>query len=84
VATNCWLVPGAMSGVAGVTVMDASECAGTVKVAVPWMLPEVAVIVDAPAATVVTVPLVELMVATEVLEEFQVTEVVMFWVELSE
>jgi len=48
------------------------------------MVPEVAVIDDVPAPVVVTIPFAELMVATEVFEEFQVTNVVMFWVELSE
>ena len=59
----------------------------TVSVAVPETLPNVAVIVVEPAATEVANPLEPaalLMVATAVVIDFQVTDVVRFCVELSE
>ena len=59
----------------------------TVSVAVPETLPDVAVIVVEPAATAVANPLEPaalLMLATDAVDEFQVTDVVRFCVELSE
>ena len=59
----------------------------TVSVVEPEMLPDVAVIVVVPAATEVAIPFdpaVLLMVATDSAEELQVTDVVMFFVLLSE
>ena len=47
------------------------------------MLPCVAVICVVPAATPVARPVVELIEANAVFEDFQVTAVVMFFVELS-
>jgi hypothetical protein len=67
--------------------MDTSVAAVTVWVVEFDMPPDVAVIVVVPAATAVTNPLEPaalLMVATPVLDEFQVTVVVRFCVELSE
>ena len=51
----------------------------TVRVVFPVILPEVAVMVVVPAATVVARPAL-LIVATEVLDELQATVVVISWV----
>ncbi len=86
-AANCLVVPFAMLGLAGVIARETSVAAVTVRVVDPDMLPDVAVIDVEPAATGVATPLEPaelLIVATPVLEELQVTEVVRFWVELSE
>jgi len=55
----------------------------TVRVVVPEILPDVAVIVATPCATAVARP-EELMVATDVLDDVQFTDIVMSFVELSE
>ena len=86
-AMNCRVVPRAMLGLAGVTVMDTSVAAVTVSMVDPDMLPDVAVIVVEPADADVARPLEPaalLIVATPPVDEFQVTDVVRFWVELSE
>ncbi len=87
VAVNCWVVPLATLGLAGVTARETSVAGVTVRVVDPDMLPDPAVIVVEPAAAGVATPLEPaalLIVATPVLEELQVTDVVRFWVELSE
>jgi len=84
---NCWLVPGAMLGLEGVTWIETRVAGLTVKVTEPEMLPEVAVIVVVPAAIDVAIPFEPaelLIVAAPVLEELQATRVVRFWVVLSE
>jgi hypothetical protein len=81
VAVNCWVVPATLVAVAGVTAME--DRVGTVRVAVPDLPLKVAVMVAEPAATPVARPLV-LTVAVDVLDEVQVTFVVIFWVEESE
>ena len=68
----------------GVTSMDVRVGAVTVSVAEPEMLPDVALIVVVPAATAVASPDELPIVATSVLDELQVTELVMSFVELSE
>jgi hypothetical protein len=55
----------------------------TVSAVEPVTVPDVAVIVVDPGATAVAIPVVAI-VAIDVLEEFQVTDDVRFWVELSE
>jgi len=55
----------------------------TVRVVFPEILPELAVMVAVPSPTAMARPPL-LTVATDVLEEAQVTCVVIFWVELSE
>ncbi len=73
--------PLAIEGLPGVTAIDNSVAAVTVRVADPEMLPSVAWIVVDPAATEVASPFdpVELLiVATPVLDEAQVTEAVRF------
>jgi hypothetical protein len=87
VAVNCWAVPRAMLGLAGVIAMDTSVAAVTVSVVDPDMLPSVAVIVVEPGVSDVARPLEPpalLMVATPAVNEFQVTDVVRFCVVPSE
>jgi hypothetical protein len=87
VALNCWVVPEAMLGLAGVTVMDTSVAAVTVSVVDPDAPPNIAVMVVAPADADVARPLEPdalLMVATPAVNEFQVTDVVRFCVVPSE
>ena len=84
---NCCLVPFAMLGVVGVTAMETSVAAVTVRVVAPDTLPDVAEIVVLPVAALVAKPaLPEALetVATEVLVEDQVAVVVKSWVVLSE
>ena len=78
VAVNCWVAPAAMLGLAGVTAIEDRVAAVTVRVVFPEILPEVAVMVAVPAATAVARPLL-LTVATDVLDELQVTCVVISW-----
>ena len=82
-AANCLVFPAGMLGLAGVTVMEDKVAAVTVKVVLPEMLPEVAVMVAVPAEAAVARPL-PLTGATDVLEECQVTCVVRSWLVPSE
>jgi len=75
VAVNCWEAPVVTAGLAGVTAMETKVGAVTVRSVDPPIVPEVAVIVAAPAATAVANP-AELMVATLAAEEVQVAEFV--------
>ena len=80
---NCWIVPSAIDGVAGVTAIDTSAAAVTVSVVDPFTVPEVAVIVAAPSVTVVASPIVGpalLIVATAGVSELHCTVAVMFCV----
>ena len=72
VAINCWVVPAGMLGAAGVTVMEDRVAEVTVRVVLPEILPEVAVMVAVPAERHVARPLL-LIVATNVFDEVQVT-----------
>ena len=86
-AINCCVAPRAMPGFTGVTSIDVSVTAITVRSVEPDMLSDDAVIVVVPPAKADANPLepdVLLIVATAVLDEFHVTDVVMFRVELSE
>jgi len=82
---NCFVVPLAIEGFAGVTAIDTSvgAVAVTVRVVEPLMAPEAALIVLVPAATPVASP-PALIVATLVVCEVHVTVLVKFCVELSE
>ena len=80
---NCWVVPLAMLGLAGVTAIDCRTAAVTVSTVEPVTPPSVALMVEVPAATPVASP-AAVMVATEVVAEAQVTWLVRFCVELSE
>ena len=78
-AVNCRVVPFAILGVVGVTVIVDRVAAVTVSVVLPETPPKVAVIVVVPAATDVARPCdppALLIVATAVLDELQVTWVV--------
>lgn len=83
-AVNCWVpVPAAMDAVGGATVMPVMVGLVTASAAVPQTLPEVALIVDEPAATPVARPALEI-VAVAVLLLDQVTVEVQVEVVLSE
>ncbi len=83
VAVNCWVVANDMAGLGGVTTMEDRVPGVTVRVVLPETVPEAAVIVAVPAAMAVARPLL-LTTATVVLDELQVTCVVMSWVVRSE
>ena len=55
-ATNCWVLPAAIDGVAGVTAIESSAAAVTVKVVFPLTLFRVVVIVAVPVALAVARP----------------------------
>lgn len=85
-AVNWIVVPFAAEGEAGVTANETNSAAVTVYDFVPEIEPNVAVIVEDPMATAVAKPSEPdalLMVAIDVLDEAQVTDVVMFCVLLS-
>ena len=81
-AVNCCVVPSAMLGVGGVIAMDTKLGGVTVKVTgAEVMAPMAAVMRVVPAATEVARPFEPaalLIVATEVVADAQVTEVVTF------
>jgi len=80
VAVNCWVFPAGTLGLAGVTAIEDKVAAVTVRVVCPEILPEVALMVEVPAALAVARPLLTI-VATDVVPELQVTCVVIFWVD---
>jgi hypothetical protein len=82
-ALNCLVAPVGMLGLAGVTDIDDRIAWVTVKAVFPEMLPEVAVMVVVPAPRAVARPLV-FTVATDVLDELQMTCVVISCVVPSE
>jgi hypothetical protein len=77
VAVNCWLVEGVMVELAGVTAIETRTGALTVKDVAPLTGPDVAVMVVAPMDAAVAMP-PELMLATEVAEEVQITLLLRF------
>ena len=83
VAVNCWFVPAAIDGLAGVTAMLCRVAPVTVRTVEPLMSPNVALMLLVPAATPWARPVV-LMVAIELVAEAQLTEPVIMAVELSE
>ncbi len=68
---------------AGVTAIEDKVAAVTVRVVFPEILPEVAVMVAEPVATLVARPVL-FTVATDVLDDLQMTRVVITWVVPSE
>jgi hypothetical protein len=82
-AVNCLVTPTGTLGLAGVTDIDDRIAGVTVRVVFPEILPEVAVMVAVPAPTAVARPLL-FTVATDVLDELQVTCVVISWLVPSE
>jgi hypothetical protein len=86
VALNCWFVPLAIHGFAGVTPIETSVAGVTVSPVDPDTLPVAAVMVTDPALTPVARPWKSgalLTDATAVFEELHATEAVRFCVELS-
>lgn len=73
VALNGSAIPTATLGLAGVTAIDSRVAVVTVRAAAPEMLPDVAVMTDEPAVTLVASPLAEI-VATEAVPEVHVAE----------
>jgi len=71
-AINCWSVPRAIEGIAGVTEIETRLAGTTVSVAVSLKDPAVAVMVTVPCPAVVASPLLS-MPATVLSEEVQVT-----------
>jgi len=76
---NCWVVPGAIDAVLGVTAIETNDGV-TVKAAVPLIDPELAVIVAVPGASPVANPVCLPTLATDSAEEVHVAEVVRFCV----
>ena len=72
VAVNCCATPGAINGLAGVTVIAASVAVVTVKVMLAEKPEKVALMVVLPAVTLVTTPLLST-VAMPLADEAQVT-----------
>ncbi len=77
VAVNCWVVPNATEGLPGVTAIEVSAAAVTVRLSVPVTEPKLAEMVTDPCAKVCPKPMV-LIVAMALLEELQVAELVRF------
>jgi len=82
VAVNCWVRPLAIDGFAGVTEIDCSVAAVTVRTVEPTIDPEVALIVLVPTATAVATP-PAVIVAVAVVPDAHVTWPVRFCVLLS-
>src|SRR5277367_3847196 len=82
VAVNCWVAPLVIEGFAGVTAIDCSVAAVTVRTVAPLIAPDVALIVEVPTPAPVARPAV-VIVAVAVVPEDQVTVDVRFWVEPS-
>lgn len=74
VAVNCFVVPMAMLGLAGVTAIETRLAPVTVSKAVPLVAPEVAVMVAVPGPVLVASPEL-LMEATFKFDDDQATEV---------
>jgi hypothetical protein len=79
VAVNCCFSPAATDGDAGASVIAVNSAAVTVNVAEPWIVPDVAVIVAVPFATLVASP-PPLTVAIVAADEVQVAVLVRFCV----
>ena len=71
-AANCTVVPAGILGLIGVTDMEDRVAGVTVRVVLPEVLPNVAVMFVLPAAMAVDWPLL-FTVATKVLDEAQLT-----------
>ena len=76
VAANCWFVPNAIDGFAGVIAIETRAALVTVRVVEPLTVPELAAIVVAPVPFPVAKPALEI-VATAGEDELQVTVPVM-------
>ena len=83
IAVNCWVVPLAMVGSAGVTPIESRAADVTVRVVEPEIDPEVAVIVGEPTAVELASPSEPRafeIVATASSDEDQITDAVRSWV----
>ena len=78
-AENCWLVPSGMLTVAGLTAIESRAGGPTLRVAVPVIVPEVAMIVALPCPMDEASPAL-FMVATAAEDELQLTDDVRFCV----
>jgi hypothetical protein len=78
-ALNCWFVPNAIEGFAGVTAIETRAALVTVRVVDPLTVPELAAIVVVPVPIPLASPAVEI-VAIVREDELQVTVPVMFCV----
>jgi hypothetical protein len=78
-ALNCWFVPNAIEGFAGVTAIETRPALVTVRVVDPLTVPELAAIVVVPVPIPLASPAVEI-VAIVREDELQVTVPVMFCV----
>ena len=78
-AANCCVLPAATDAVAGVTAIEVNTGAVTVKVAEPWIVPEVAVTVAVPCARLVANP-TEFTVAIDVAEDVHAAVLLRFCV----
>src|SRR5512141_2248107 len=86
VAVNCWLDPTEILGLTGVTTIAASVALITVRVVLPVMPPNLAVMVAEPTPTPVASPLefdALLMTATVAADEIQVAAVITTCTEIS-
>ena len=83
-ATKGWVSPIGTVAVKGVTAIDTKVAAGTVMVAEPDLVPDMAVIVAVPADTPVATPVVDRTVPTRGLPEVQATVLLMLRVVPSE
>jgi hypothetical protein len=77
------MAPAGILGLAGVTDMEERVAEVAVRVVLPEIIPELAVMVALPAATAVARPVL-LTIATAVFDERQVTCVVISWLVPSE
>ena len=70
---NCWLLPAATVALDGLTEIELSTAISTVRVVLPLILPEVAIMVAIPILELLAKPVAALMVATPVSELDHVT-----------
>ena len=76
---NCWVVPLAIEGFAGLTAMETTTAGPTVSAVLPVTPPDVALICDVPSAAPLARPLA-VMVATLGSADVHATELVRFCV----
>jgi hypothetical protein len=82
-AVNCWVNPTWILGLTGATNTEDRVADVTLRVLLPEIVPEVAVMVAVPGAMAVAKPLLSI-VATDVLDELQVTRPFRSWLVPSE
>jgi hypothetical protein len=82
-AASCRVFPAGILGLAGITDMEVRIAGVTVRIVFPEMVPKVAIMVAVPTATPVARPVL-LIDANDVLDELQMTCVVISWLVPSE